>query len=232
MFGIIYNNHTPEDFGAWLATIPVLTHSTINRTRQAVPYRDGDLLVDDVSRSNAYWQCMIHLRQNDYLARIRQIRSWLSGEGLLQIHTGNNPDSFYEVVQVTQGEDIRADDTYGRITVSFEVYPYEFLESGETEIVSPSSISNPANMCKPVYIIEGSGNGTLTVNGNNMVLNSVSTKLTIDTRRQVAKNNQNQDANNTIKGLYEGLYLKNGNNSISITGGLTVKVIPHWGYNI
>ena len=232
MFDIIYNGLKPDDFRAWLATIPVLTHSTINRTRVSIPYHDGEMLVDDASRGNASWQCMIHLRRSDYVTKIRNIRRWLSGEGILRIHTDGNPDSYYEVEQVTQTEDIRKDETYGRLTVSFEVYPYEFLDSGEDEISNPSTIVNPADLCKPEYIIEGSGSGTLTVNGNNMILNSVSTKLTIDTRRQVAKDNSNNDANDKIKGDYRGLYLKNGNNTVSISGGLTLKVIPHWGYKI
>lgn len=231
MFNITYNNMSPENFGAWLATIPVLTHATINRTRFSVPMRDGELLINDVSRNNAHWQCMVHLRKNDYIARIRNIRGWLSGEGVLKISNGSNPDSFFEVLQVTHTEDIMKSSDYGRLTVDFEVYPYEFLLSGESEITNYQSITNPAEMSKPEYVIEGTGNGTLTVNGNDMNFH-VETKLTIDTRRQIAKNNQNQDANDKINGEYEGLYLKSGANTISISNGFTLKVIPHWGYKL
>jgi phage-related protein len=193
--------------------------------------RDGELLINDVSRNNAHWQCMVHLRKNDYMARIRNIRGWLSGEGVLKISNGSNPDSFFEVLQVTHTEDIMKSSDYGRLTVDFEVYPYEFLLSGESEITNYQSITNPAEMSKPEYVIEGTGSGTLTVNGNDMDFD-VETKLTIDTRRQIAKNNQNQDANDKINGEYEGLFLKSGANTISISNGFTLKVIPHWGYKI
>lgn len=231
MFNITYKNRTPQYFDAWLATIPVLTHSAINRTRFSVPKRDGELLLDDMSLNNAHWQCMVHLKSDNYMTNIRAIRSWLSGEGVLKISDGSTPDAYYEVLQVSFVEDIMKADDYGRITVDFEVYPYEFLNSGNTAITDYSTITNPAETSKPEYVIEGTGTGTLTVNGHQMGFEA-STKLTIDTRRQIAKNNQNADANDKINGDYEQLYLKNGANTISISSGFTLKVIPHWGYKI
>lgn len=233
MFNISYNNHKPEDYNAWLATIPIVTHSSITRTRQTIPFRDGDLLGNDVSRGNAHYNCMVHMKRNDYVAKLRTVRQWLSGEGILKIYSkaSDTPDSFFEVLQVSHTDDIRRDAEYGRLSVDFEIYPYEFLTTGDTWITDYATISNTADACMPEYEISGTGIGTLTVNGNNMTFN-VSTKLTINTRLQIAINNSGGDANADVGGDYAGLYLKTGNNSVSISSGFTLKVKPHWGYKI
>jgi phage-related protein len=229
MFNIMYNNKTPAEFGAWLATIPKLTHSEIIRTRQSLPKRDGVLLCDDTSRGNAKWVAMVHTRNANLADKMRKIRRWLSGTGELII--SNTPDSFYEVLQVTLQEDVMKAEDYGRITASFEVYPYEFLTSGDTAITDYSTINNPYDESKPVYEISGTGSGTLTVNGNTLTFTS-NTKLIIDTRLWTAKNNSGQDANSDVGGYYDRMYLKHGNNSVSISSGFTLKVIPKWGYVI
>ena len=233
MFNLSYNNHKPEDYNAWLDTIPVVTLSSITRTRQTIPYRNGDLLGIDVSRGNAHYNCMIHMKQSEYISKMRTVRKWLSGEGTLKIYStaSDTPDSYFEVMQVEYKDDIRRDAEYGRLSVDFEIYPYEFLTSGDAWITNYATISNTADACMPEYEISGTGSGTLTVNGNDMTFD-VNTKLTIDTRRQIAINNSGDDANEDVGGDYAGLYLVTGNNTVSITSGFTLKVKPHWGYVI
>lgn len=231
MFDITYNNLKPSNFNAWLATIPIITPSSITRTRQSVPRMDGELLLDDESYNDAYVDFIIHARRDDLVAKMRQIKKWLSGTGRLVI--SDAPDAFYEVKQVTFSSYIKKDETYGRLAVKMEVYPYEFLNTGETYITSPSSISNDAEESKPLYTITGTGDGVLSVNGHTMSfsLGSSSSELNIDTRRKVAYNGSGTGKDGAINGDYEGLYLKPGNNVISCTAG-TLKVKPRWGYRV
>lgn len=233
MFNIEYNSHKPEDFNGWLATIPIVTHSSLIRTRQSIPYRDGELLGVDVSHGNAHYNCMVHMKRSDYVSKMRSVRQWLSGEGSLKIYSkaSDTPDSYFEVAQVTYTDDVRLDAEYGRLSVDFEIYPYEFLTSGDSWITNYATINNPGDVCMPEYEISGTGSGTLTVNGNNMSF-SATTKLTINTRLQNAFDNSGDDANENVGGDYAGLYLANGNNSVSITSGFTLKVKPHWGYRV
>lgn len=231
MFDISYNNVRPSAFNAFLGTIPILTPSSKSRTRQEVPAMDGELLVDDVADMDAFWEFTIHLKRDDLQAKMRQIRHWLSGTGTLIML--DSPDSFYEVKEVNYSTIMKKSDEYGRVGVKMEVYPYEFLASGETEITSYSTIANNADMSKPLYIITGNGSGTLTVNGHAMTF-TVTNNLYIDTRRKMAYtivNNAIQGADGVVNGDYEGLYLASGNNSISCTAG-TLKVKPRWGYRI
>lgn len=233
MFNIKYNNVQPSAFNAWLATIPVITPSTISRTRQTVPKMDGELLVDDDSFMDAYIEFTIHLKRDDLQAKMRQIRKWLSGTGTLVISDAN--DAYYEVKEVTHTAYLKKDEKYGRVSVKMEVYPYEFLNSGNDWITSYSSISNTADICKPIYEITGNNaSGTLTVNNHAMTFSGITGTLVIDTRTRTAYvtyNGSRTQADSKINGDYEGLLLKSGSNTVSCTAG-TLRIKPRWGFRI
>lgn len=79
----------------------------------------------------------------------------------------------------------------------------------------------------PVYKITGEGVCTLTVNGKTMVAN-VGQNLTIDTERKLSYRLDNTIMNTSVTGDYDDLYLLKGKNSIAITSGFRLKVIPNW----
>jgi phage-related protein len=107
------------------------------------------------------------------------------------------------------------------------VYPYEFLNSGETG-QSAGTINNPGSVCSPIYKIVGNGSGTLSVNGKAMTY-TVSGTLYIDVRRMIAYDLNRVNKNNELNGNYRDLRLVSGENSVSASTG-TLTVYPYWGY--
>lgn len=225
---IRYNNETPEDYDAWLATIPVVTHSTITRTRTTIPNRDGELLGSDDARGNAFVNFTIHMRDDNYATKMRSVRRWLSGTGVLVV--SDEADAYYEVLEVTYPSDYKKTVDYGRLEVRMEVYPYEFLVSGNTAITS-FPITNAGDTAKPLITITGNGSGTLTINRKTMNF-TVNGTLIIDTRKFIAYNENNVNCNANIDGYYEDMWLKHGSNSVSITSGFSCSIKPRWGYVI
>jgi Phage-related protein len=228
MFNVIYNGVNPTTLGCWLATIPTITPSTDTRTRQTIVGMDGELLGDDEAYSDAQIDFTIHAKSDTLQAKLRDIRKWLSGTGILII--SDHQDAYYEVKEVTYTTFLKKDEKYGRVAVSMKVYPYEFLNSGDTDITSYSTVNNPAMASKPLYKITGNGSGTLTVNGNTMTF-TVNGTLYIDTRRKLAYDGSGNGKDGAINGFYEGLYLKAGANTISCSAG-TLTLKPKWGYRI
>ena len=224
---ITYKGYTPENFGAWLASLPVLTHSTKSRNTWTIPNKNGDLIETNFGRSNATWDVLIHMSNATWAKSKRAITKWLSGTGKLIM--SDTTDSFYEVLDVTITEDFKKDETYGRIRAIFTVYPYEFMVSGDTGITT-FPINNQNEESYPLYKISGNGNGILTVNNKTMNY-TVSSILYIDTRRKIAYDGSNNDMNSSINGDYDNLILKSGSNTISATVG-TLTVYPKWGFNI
>lgn len=230
MLDITYNSKTPADLDAWLATMPVLTHSEIKGNEFDIPARG--VLLGEEYRGNAIWTMMFHLKNNELDKKKRKIRQWLSGTGTLVM--SDTSDSFYEVLRVVQTEDFRRSEKYGRINTQFIVYPYEFLTSGNTAISGGGTIENEHDASMPLYKIEGNGSGTLTVNGYNMTFTvaTADNGLFIDTRRFIAYNNAGSNKNGVLSGNYEDLRFIHGENVVSITSGFILTIYPKWGYVI
>ena len=234
MVNIKYNTKKPEDFGARLASKPVLTPSDIRQTVQDI-VGHGDLYELDMYRGTAQWNILIHMKSSEWLKDIRKVRQWLSGTGVLEF--SETSDSYYEVLQVAITEQPRKSEDYGRLNSIFYVYPYEFLKSGNTAIIIAGvgaiedDVENKADMSKPLYHISGTGSGVLGVNGNSMSF-TVNEELFIDTRRFYTYDENSAPADDKVSGDYEGLYLPTGDNEITITEGFDLEMYPRWGYVI
>ena len=90
-------------------------------------------------------------------------------------------------------------------------------------------MANPFDEARPVYEIIGEGVCELTVNGSAMSAN-VGQNLTIDTARQCAYRTDGTAQNTAVTGDYTKLYLRTGENAISVSTGFTLRIIPHWGW--
>lgn len=225
---ITYNNKTPENMGAWLATRPILSHSSHQGGSYELPLVDGRLFEEDY-RGDAEWEFVIHMKNDNFSKQMRKVRQWLSGTGKLVI--SDTTDSFYEVKRVVLSDNTRQSEKYGRVKVTMTCYPYEFLNSGNTAISGGGTIANPNDASKPLYKITGNGDGVLTVNGKTMNF-TVKGTLYIDTRREFAYNGSNVGQDTNISGDYKAIRLKSGNNSVSITSGFTLETYPKWGFEI
>lgn len=102
-----------------------------------------------------------------------------------------------------------------------------YLKSGIQEYDPTDILVNPYSECRPEYRITGEGACILTVNGNRMKAN-VGQNLVIDTGRKLSYRNSGTMQNTAVSGDYTKLYLKPGTNTISITNGFTLKVVPNW----
>lgn len=232
---ITFKGTASNTYPLTITTPPQVTHPEIKGETYTIPGRDGELISNDTYKGNAEIRVTFAMvaadsanTSNSYAQKFRAVREWLSGTGKLII--GDSTDSYYEVLKTTIVTDSRVILRYGIIEVAFTVYPYEFLNTGDTAITS-FPITNNAGISRPLYKISGTGSGTLTVNGKSMTY-TVDGNLYIDTRRLIAyklDNGSKLNRSDKISGNYDDLLLKVGSNSISATVG-TLEVTPRWGY--
>lgn len=145
-------------------------------------------------------------------AELTDIYQWLSGSGQLWI----DEDGYYNarVLNVdTSTESLMLGWT--RLTVTFEVQPFLFLESQDMILTSGQTIYNPGIESDPYIKITGSGIVTLTVNGVAYTINPVDQSIEIEWPF-AWKGMLNKGK--TLSGFPK---LKPGNNTISWTGAVT-----------
>lgn len=236
---ITYNGDTPEDYGAWLANKPVITHSKIKRRTTDIPGHDGLLYSTEEYRGDAQIDILLHMKNSTWMKNIREVRRWISQVGILT--TTETDDSFYEVVAVDLAEETRPADDYGRLKALMTIYPYEFLNSGNLAISNPETIQNDYDKCQPLYHIAGTGSGTLSIMKDQTTAGSLSFEvpsssghLYIDTRRMIATAMLHgiTSVDSKVQGDYENFRLEHGLYSVEITSGFTLEVTPRWGYYV
>ena len=152
---ITFKGVSSSSYPLTITTPPSIIHPELFTEEYTIPGKDGTLYGVSPYRGSAQIIVTMALVKKgftnnvaDYIKEYRKVRSWLQGTGKLKI--GDAPDSYYEVQKVSISGDERTVVQYGTIQVTFIVYPYEFLDSGDTGVTS-TPITNDADVCAPLY---------------------------------------------------------------------------------
>lgn len=227
MYSITYNGENGETYGIVAARRPSVPAPEIRVTETEIPGMDGVLIENEESYGPITIPVEFNFLENeeDWMEKYRKAKRWLRGSGELKL--GDDPDYFYKVYycKITNVE--RTSRRLGNFTAEFTCHPYTFLQDGKQEYDYQEVLENPYMMSKPTYVIRGSGSCTLTVNGETMKA-TVNQNIWIDTERMIAYNAEKTNQSSLLSGNYAGLRLKEGENTITITPGFDLKVIPNW----
>lgn len=223
---IRFNNISSRNYNLIMTEHPIVQSSNEKVNMHSVNGRLGSLIEHTGIRDNIKITCTFTTVKGVPFEKIREAKRWLRGTGHLSIT--DNYDTFYEVQFIECGDMERQYKQHGRFNVVFYCLPYEFTYSGLSYITPGASLHNPYDECMPIYKIAGEGICVLTVNGKSFEMN-VGQNVTIDTALMLAYRTD-ENLNATVKGNYEDLYLKSGNNTISITDGFELIISPRWGY--
>lgn len=154
-----------------------------------------------------------------------KIKQWLTGTGKLSF--SDDSEYYYKVKQVKILKNTREMNNYSKLEVNFVCAPHKYVRSGLFPQTLDNVVMNPYDDSRPIYIIQGNGNCTLLVNGNKMTAN-IGGNLRIDTDLLIAYREDGTLMSTSVNGDYEKLYLRNGENTIQITNGFSLSVIPNW----
>lgn len=199
-----------------------------NYTVIEIPGKDGSLYIDDGTVSDIEISIELNFMTlpQQWSERYRDIKSWLlSPLGILRFT--DDEGYFYKVKKVEISDVKRKNREIGTITAIFICSGYIYREDGLNEYEIEDVLQNNYALAHPTYIISGNNNATLTVNGNKFYVN-VGQNCRIDTERMITYRELNGEMMNTyVNGDYEDLYLKPGENMISVVGA-EMKIIPNW----
>lgn len=191
-----------------------------------VPGKDGDLTIDEEAYDAYTLSLECSTRGSDHLD---EIVTWLDGSGELILST--EPDRVYRASIYNKISIADVVYLYNKFLLQFRVQPFKYSTNpfdDMLELTSPTIILNSGTVySQPKITIYGSGDITLTVNGEDFPIYSVDGGITIDSEMmEVYKGTVNQ---NSKYGAMTFPRLEVGENSISWTGNVTkVVIIPNW----
>lgn len=228
-YTIIYNSETALSQGLSVEARPSIPSAVANITEFEVPARDGTLhridgTVQDVEISIDF--ALANVPEDQWMTAYRRVTKWLYGNTDKRLILQDDLDWYYDVLNVEIGENLnRAHRMGGRFTAVFTVRGYAYLIAGTKPV---TSYYNQYDISHPIYTISAESNVTLTVNGHAVTVN-VGQGVTIDTDRMMTyRTSDGQMRNTALTGDYEDLWFHPGQNTISISSGAALSVIPQW----
>ena len=227
MYDIFFNGAKAWDLGIAVATRPSVPPPQMRGSFVDVAGLDGSLLVTDNTYENIEIEIEMNFaRKPEWLGNTyRAAKNWLTGSGELIL--GDDPEVYYRVKMASVSDMERRTRFGADIKATFICDPFTYFLSGKHKQSVENVLLNPYYLAKPIYHISGEGVCDLTVNGKTMRAN-VGQHLAIDTEKMLSYKNDGTLNNADVTGDYEDLFLKNGENTITITNGFTLEVIPNW----
>lgn len=229
MYDITYNGIAAVEYGVRVIERPDIPAAKKQITEIEIPGRDGVLIETDGTYDDIEIKVSLnYMTEKELWAQVyRDIKRWLLSDGKRELQFSDDLDYFYKVKHVEVGESSRISKCIGVITPTFLCEPFSYLISGKYEHDLEEVLYNPYHTAHPIYKIAGEGVCTLTVNGKEITAN-VGQNLTVNTELMLAYREDGTIMNTSVSGDYQDLYLQSGENEVSISAGVELKVIPNW----
>ena len=228
-YDVQYNGTKGGEIGILVVQRPDIPAPEKRYSTYEIPDRDGTLYVNDNTIADIEIEVEFNFmgEPEEWFSLFRTAKGWLMNRSEGKLVFLDDPDYFYKVkrVQIETAERICYE--IGRFIARFVCAGCQYLEAGTQEYTPQQAAENPYYLSHPVYKITGEGMCTLTVNGKTMTAN-VGQNITIDTERKVSYRQDGTVQNTEVTGWYEDLYLMSGTNTISVTSGFDLSVIPNW----
>lgn len=188
-----------------------------------VPGRNGDLIIDNGRYRNVDIAYLCGIKK---LEDMTAVKRWLlSSTGYKKLVDTYDPEHF-RLASYSRGLEVETKISTGTFTVTFCCKPLRYLFSGEETISFDVSggLYNQFHEAEPKLTIYGSG-GTVTIGTQTIAISELDGYVTIDDGNAY-KGTINKNA--TVS-MPDKIVLENGDNAITISGGITkVEIVPRW----
>lgn len=231
---IIYNGVSSQDLGVIVTRLPDFHRAPRRIVEKTIPGRHGALIQDE----GAYDLYTTILEINLNGVSQRDVYAWLRGEGWMI--SSDEPDYkayVYAYGSVTDTRFRVAEGPFDTLSIDLRVEPFLRLVNEEPlSFESNSTFPGQGHAeSAPLIRVDGSGDGTLMVNGETAYLTGIDGSLYIDCEAGVAytlAGGAPVFAGSAVElegGEWPGLKGAGETNLISWTGGITgVWIQPNW----
>lgn len=221
---IILNGKDSRYIGGLLVQeLPSISKPKIRTEIEEIDGRDGDIVTS--LGYSAYDKEMKIGLYGDF--RIDDIISYFDSSG--KVTFSNEIDKYYNY-QILEQIDFERLVRFRTATVKFHVQPFKYsrvetkkvFTFDRADITSVGVRNNGNTIARPILIIEGEGNVSLSLNGKSIfaIVFGEDRSITIDTEKMEAYNG-NVLKNRHVAGDYDNFVLNVGLNTISWSGRIT-----------
>lgn len=233
MYDFELNGVNASSLGVYAVQRPDIPSPKKRIEKKTIAGRDGILAIDDETFEEIIFaiDCNFMASNSKSFGECgRKIRAWTYSNQQSELVFNDDMNYFYKTQIVEMSDIERVSRRVGKFTLNCTCAPFVYLSLGKKAIDIPPILVNLYYQSHPVFKLTGEGIFELTVNGNSFFVN-VAQNATVDSDLMLVYREDNGRLINQFSaGSFENLWLKNGNNSISVSapsGGMA-KIIPNW----
>lgn len=216
-------------FGIVVEKAPNIIRPTRKVTKFSVPGRNGDIVMQQDAWENYEQTYDIWTGEDqNYTAqqRFAEIASILnSSSGYCRLEDDFEPEIYRMAAFNGPMDAENILNKYGRVTLSFDCRPERFLKSGEipkTVTTGTTLVNTTRFSSKPLIKVTGSGNGILTIQGQQLDITGMVDFLYIDCDAMDVYRLPSENRNSLMTGVFPKLLP--GNNVVTFTGFDSVEI--------
>jgi phage-related protein len=199
----------------------------------SVPGRSGDLTQDNgrfMNYEDTYTIGIAPIEGKSEEEQIAQIRSWLQSSYTYGRLIDSRYPSYYRKAVCTNSVDIQGDlSDFGQASVVFNCKPFRYRIDGDATktLTAPGILANPEQWESEPYIkISGSGDITIHINDQSLIVKAIGDYIEIDSELQSA-HREMQLMNSHLYSEFP--VLNRGDNQISWEGSVSkIEIVPRW----
>jgi predicted phage tail component-like protein len=222
-----------QDFGIYVEKRPNIPSPKRRVTYIEVPGRDSMLRRDEETYEDITLSVECSLIGDPY-SKISGIKSWLLNAGESDLIFSYQPERKY-IAQVVNSIDFEVVlKITSHFVILFNCQPFQYATVNVPVSITDGSVYslyNPGTVKSlPIIKVNGSGSGSLTVNGKSVHLTNIDESVILNSDLQETYKDTGTELlnkNTTKTGKYP--LLLPGENTISFSGGITsLEITPNW----
>lgn len=227
----IYDGISSADFNIIITKTNQLSSPERNIEIIEIDGRNDHLLIDkgNYKPFNLEIECYIDAEENNICEISRNIKKWLQSDfKFKKLIFSDDPEYYYEASCINKLDIEEVINLLGEFKITFLCNPLKKKINSDFPIVltNNTTLYNENIVSNPYIKVVGSGNITVNINNQKLILKGVEEYIEVDTELyNCFKGSENQ--NNKMYSDFP--VLEEGKNNISWEGNVTrVEIIPRW----
>lgn len=229
---LVVGGKSSLEFGIRVEKCPAFVTGQRAVTKQSVPGRSGDLLIDTGAYGNYIQPYEIWFRGGKPTTQAaKAIAMWLlAGTGYIRLEDSYDPDVYRMAMFAGPLNVENWMLTHGRATLEFDCKPQRYLKQGQfpLQVQNGENVGNQWMPALPLIKVTGSGDGQLSIGSSQIAITDMDGAITLDCDAQNAYSGT-LNLNNSITVTGGWPVLETGQTAVSFSGGITaVEITPRW----